>query len=84
MDMPSEALKPGPSGQGWCIRKASSQHLLSRQERSLEHGAVVLCLLICFVLRVQVLGLFQTSGAGQKVSREVLARKKLFLSSPVV
>lgn len=29
-------------------------------------------------------GAFQTSGAGQKFFREVLARKKLFLSSPVV
>lgn len=57
VDVPSETL----SLQGF------SQHLLSKQERSLESDAVVLCLLPCFLPWVQAGRLLLTAGAGQNV-----------------
>lgn len=57
VDVPSETL----SLQGF------SQHLLSKQERSLESDAVVLCLLPCFLPWVQAGRLLLTVGAGQNI-----------------
>lgn len=79
VDMPSEALAL-PARAGGSGRPPPSTSCPDRRGA----WSMVLCLLLCFLLRMRVLGLLQTSGAGQKIFREVLARKKLFLSTPVV
>lgn len=62
MDMPSEVLAL-PARAGGSGRPPPSTSCPDRRGA----WSVVLCLLLCFLLRVQVLGLSQTSGAGKKV-----------------
>lgn len=68
VDVPSEAL----SLQGF------SQHLPSKQEKSLEPDAVVLCLLPCFLPWVQA-GNLLTPGTGQNVCQGDSDFNKMFL-----
>lgn len=69
VEVPGEAL----SLQGF------SQHLLSKQEKSLEPGAVVLCLLPCFLLWVQAGSLLLTFGTGPNVCQADSDFNKMFL-----